>query len=125
MITLSSKGDFKKTFSFFEKAREVVHLESKLEKYGREGVAALAAATPVDSGETAMSWYYKIEKGEDTCSIVFSNSHVVDGVNIAIILHYGHATRNGGYVVGKEYINSAIQPIFDKISKEAWKEVTS
>lgn len=124
MITYSSKGDFKKTFSFMEKAREVVHL-GNLDKYGREGVAALAAATPIDTGDTASSWVYEIVRNDGSVSIIFSNTNVSDGENIAILLQYGHGTRNGGYVVGRDYINPAIQPIFDKIANHAWKELTS
>lgn len=120
---MQSKGDFKKTFSFFEKAKEAVHL-GVLDKYGREGVAALAAATPKDTGLTAASWTYEIVRNDGSASIIFSNTNVVDGVNVAIILQYGHGTKNGGYVRGRDYINPAIRPIFDKMAEEAWKEVT-
>lgn len=123
MITFSSKGNFKKTFNFMERAKEVVHL-GNLDKYGREGVAALAAATPIDTGKTASSWVYEIVREADSASIVFSNTNVVNGENIAILLQYGHGTRNGGYVVGRDYINPAIQPIFDKMATDAWREVT-
>lgn len=123
MITFSSKGNFKKTFSFMERAKEVVHL-GNLDKYGREGVAALAAATPIDTGKTVSSWVYKIVREAGSASIVFSNTNVVNGENIAILLQYGHGTRNGGYVVGRDYINPAIQPIFDKMATDAWREVT-
>lgn len=107
-----------------EKAREVVHL-GNLDKYGREGVVALAAATPIDTGDTASSWVYEIVRNDGSVSIIFSNTNVSDGENIAILLQYGHGTRNGGYVVGRDYINPAIQPIFDKIANHAWKELTS
>ena len=95
-----------------------------LDKYGREGVEALSAATPVDSGKTASSWKYDIEHSSRGASISFSNTNINKGVNIAIILQYGHGTRNGGYVQGRDYINPAIQPVFDRIVNEAWKEVT-
>ena len=98
---------------------------SDLDKYGQEGVAALASATPVDSGETANSWYYKIERTKGSVKIVFCNSNIQNGVPIAIILQYGHGTRNGGWVEGRDYINPAIQPIFDKITNEMWREVTN
>lgn len=124
MITFRHKGDFSKTKRFLEKARRAVRLDG-LDKYGREGVAALASATPVDTGLTAGSWYYEIVKNRESASIVFSNSHINKGVPIAIILQYGHGTRNGGWVQGRDYINPAIQPIFDKLADEAWKEVTS
>lgn len=122
MITFSSKGNFKKTFSFMERAKEVVHL-GNLDKYGREGVAALASATPIDTGKTASSWVYEIVREAGSVSIVFSNTNVVNEENIAILLQYGHGTRNGGYVVGRDYINPAIQPIFDKMATDAWREV--
>ena len=95
-----------------------------LDKYGREGVAALSSATPVDTGLTANSWHYKIEQRSGSVSIVFYNSNIQNGVPIAIILQYGHGTRNGGWVQGRDYINPAIQPVFDKITEDAWREVT-
>lgn len=123
MIRFSHKGDFSKTQKFFERMKEVVRL-GDLNKYGREGVAALASATPVDSGLTASSWYYEIEHRSDSATISFHNSNIQNGVPIAIILQYGHGTRNGGWVQGRDYINPAIQPVFDKIANDAWKEVT-
>lgn len=123
MIRFSHKGDFSKTKRFMERAKEVVRL-GDLDKYGREGVFALASATPVDSGQTASSWYYEIEHRNGSSTIIFNNSNVQKGVPIAIILQYGHGTRNGGWVQGRDYINPAIQPIFDKIANDAWKEVT-
>ena len=123
MITFRQKGDFSKLTRFLERAKEAVHL-GDLDKYGREGVAALASATPVDSGQTANSWYYEIERQNGSVSIVFNNSNVNKGVPIAIILQYGHGTGTGGWVQGRDYINPAIQPIFDEIANNAWKEVT-
>ena len=123
MITFRQKGDFSKTMSFLERAKESVKLET-LDRYGREGVAALSSATPVDTGLTARSWYYKIERDKNTATISFFNSNIQNGVPIAIVLQYGHGTRNGGWVQGRDYINPAIQPIFDKIANTAWKEVT-
>ncbi len=122
MITFRQKGDFSKLTRFLEKAKEVVHL-GELDKYGRAGVAALASATPVDSGLTASSWYYEIKNQNGVVSINFLNSNVQDGVPIAIILQYGHGTGTGGWVEGRDYINPAIQPIFDQIVNQAWKEV--
>ncbi len=124
VITLVQKGNFKKTNSFIEKALEFVRL-GELDKYGRQGVKALAEATPIDSGETSQSWYYKIERHKSSVSIVWCNSHVENGCNIAVILQYGHGTRNGGWVQGRDYINPAIQPLFDEIADKAWKEVSS
>ena len=123
MISFNQKGDFSKLTSFLEKAKEGAHM-SILDKYGREGVAALSAATPVDSGLTASSWYYKVEYTKRGASIGFYNSNIQNGIPIAVILQYGHGTRNGGWVEGRDYINPAIQPIFDKIANEAWREVT-
>ena len=123
MITFRQKGDFSKLTRYLERAKEVVKL-GDLDKYGREGVAALASATPVDSGKTASSWSYEIKHKNGSVSISFYNSNIQNGVPIAIILQYGHGTRNGGWVQGRDYINPAIQPIFDKIANEAWREVT-
>lgn len=123
MISFRHKGDFSKLTNFLEKAKHVVRF-SNLDKYGREGVAALASATPIDSGKTASSWYYKIEYANDHVSIVFNNSNIQNGVPIAIILQLGHGTGTGGWVEGRDYINPAIQPIFDKIADSAWREVT-
>lgn len=123
MITFTHKGDFSNLTSFLERAKEPFNA-GILNKFGEEGVNALASATPIDSGETANSWYYTIEHKKGSVSISFNNRHINDGVPIAIILQYGHGTRNGGWVEGRDYINPAIQPIFDKIADEAWKEVT-
>ena len=123
MITFRQRGDFSKTTRFLERAKRAIRL-SDLDKYGREGVAALASATPVDSGLTSRSWYYEIKNQNGSISITFLNSNVNEGVPIAVILQYGHGTRNGGWVQGRDYINPAIQPIFDRIANEAWREVT-
>ena len=123
MISFRQKGDFSKLTKFLERAKETVHL-GDLNKYGRQGVAALASATPIDSGKTASSWYYKIENTKESAKITFYNSNIQNGVSIAIILQYGHGTRNGGWVEGRDYINPAVQPIFDKIVDDAWREVS-
>ena len=123
MISFRHKGDFSKLTGYLEKAKHVIKL-SDLDKYGREGVAALESATPVDTGLTASSWYYRIEHVKGSATISFHNSNIQNGVPIAIILQYGHGTRNGGWVEGLDYINPALKPIFDKITNEAWKEVT-
>lgn len=122
MISVKVGGSFKKTESFLKRNKRMKF--SSLDKYGKEGVQALAAATPVDTGLTAASWYYEIERNEGSTSIVWKNSNIVDGTPIAVILQYGHATRNGGYVQGTDYINTALRPIFEKIADSAWKEVT-
>lgn len=123
MISFRQKGDFSKLNRYLEKVKATARL-SILDKYGREGVAALASATPIDSGETANSWFYEISHDNGSATITFCNSHTNQGVPIAIILQYGHGTGTGGWVEGRDYINPAIQPIFDKIVEEAWREVT-
>ena len=115
MITIRHKGNFKKTDRFFGRI---------LDAFGQRGVEALASATPKDSGKTAESWQYEIERSADAVTIRWFNTNVNKGVNIAIILQRGHGTRNGGYVKGRDYINPAIQPIFDEIAETAWKEIT-
>lgn len=124
MISFRHKGNYSKATRYFERLREVVRL-GVLDKYGQAGVDALSSATPVDSGETASSWGYEIEHSAGSSRIIFTNSHINKGVSIAIILQYGHGTGTGGYVEGRDYINPAIQPVFDNLVKEAWKEVTS
>ena len=123
MISFRQTGDWSKTTNFIKRLKQRKYLSS-LDKYGQRGVDALSSATPVDTGKTANSWSYEIRKNDKKVSIVFKNSNIVNGVPIAIILQYGHGTRNGGWVEGRDYINPAIQPIFDKIVKEAWGEVT-
>lgn len=124
MIRFTSKGNFSKTTRYFNKLKRITK-SSILDKYGRKGVSALASATPIDSGLTASSWSYKVESTRDSDTITFNNSNIQNGVPIAIILQYGHGTGTGGWVQGRDYINPAIQPIFDQITDEAWKEVTA
>lgn len=123
MIRVRQKGDFSNLTRYLEKAKKGARL-SDLERFGKEGVAALASATPVKTGKTASSWYYQIERKQGRATISFHNSNIQNGVPIAIILQYGHGTRNGGWVQGRDYINPAIQPVFDKLAESAWKEVT-
>lgn len=123
MLNFRHKGDFSKTTSFMVRAKDSINIRD-LDCYGREGVAALASATPVDTGTTANSWYYQIERKKGSITISFCNSNIQNGVPIAIILQYGHGTRNGGWVQGRDYINPAIRPVLDKIAKNAWEEVT-
>lgn len=128
MVRFKSKGNFKKLNTFFEKALEGIDM-GKLDKYGRKGVEALSAATPIDTGLTAASWMYEIVRDESKkkVSINFINTNVKHEKNydvcIAIILQYGHGTKNGGWVEGIDYINPAIQPIFNKLADDSWKEV--
>lgn len=123
MIRIRQKGDFKKTEKFLKKSFGKNYL-SVLEKYAIRGVENLSAYTPIDTGITATSWYYKIIQNKDSISVVWHNSNVQKNVNIALILQYGHGTKNGGYVEGIDYINPALKPIFDKMADAAWKEVT-
>lgn len=123
MIKIRQRGNFNKTEKLLKKSfgRDYIGV---LEKYGRQGVSALSAATPVDSGLTATSWSYEITQEKGRVSVIWKNSNINKGVNIAIILQYGHGTKNGGYVRGRDYINPALKPIFDKMADAAWKEVT-
>ena len=122
MITFSTKGDFSKTEQFLIKAKRV-DIKSILDTYGRQGVASLSASTPVESGRTASSWDYTVKGSRGSYEIVWTNSNVHNGVNIAVILQYGHGTGTGGYVRGRDYINPAMRPVFDQIAKAAWKAV--
>ena len=121
-ITISHKGSLSKTFKFLMKIHSF-SFQKKLEKYGKEGVEALRAATPRDTGTTAESWGYEIHTGVNTVEIVFTNTNNNHGVYIAVLIQYGHATRNGGYVMGYDYINPAIQPVFDKMADDIWKSL--
>lgn len=123
MISLRSKGDFSKLTRYMERLRNAIRL-GILDKYGREGVAALASATPIETGETANSWKYEITNSRNAARISFYNTHINKGVNIAIILQYGHGTGTGGWVQGRDYINPAIRPVFDRIVDSLWREVT-
>lgn len=123
MITLSAQGDWSRTFKFFAFVETHKFLKA-LDQYGKRGVDALSSATPIESGETASGWSYEIHRSKNRITLDFMNDNIVDGCQIAIILQYGHATRNGSWVEGRDYINPAIQPIFDDIANTAWKELT-
>jgi hypothetical protein len=123
MITFTESGDFKNTERYLEHLSRD-SLSSVLNKYGSLGVNALANATPVDSGLTSESWYYTIESRRGYYSIRWHNRNENEGENIAVLIQYGHGTRTGGYVQGRDYIMPAIRPIFDQIAAEAWREVT-
>lgn len=123
MISFRHQGDFSKLSHYLERVKEAAKI-SILDKYGKEGVAALSSTTPVESGTTASSWNYEITHENGSSIISFTNSNINKGVPIAIILQYGHGTGTGGWVQGRDYINPAIQPLFDKIANEAWREVT-
>lgn len=123
-MKLSIDGDFSKTKSFLKNLSKK-QKQLSLDDWGRAGVAALSSATPVDTGKTASSWSYSIEQRSDGVSLVWNNSNVNDGVNIALLIQYGHVTRNGVYIQGRDYINPALMPIFEQIADSAWKEVKS
>lgn len=125
MIEFSNKGkNFDKTLEYLAHIKKPIKRDI-LEKYGQRGVEALSEATPFDTGETASSWYYQITETNSGLTIGWYNSNVQnDWANIALLLQYGHGTRNGGWVEGRDYINPALRPIFDKMAKEAWEEVT-
>ena len=123
MITINQKGDFSKTYEYLTKLKTPVRARL-LDIYGQRGVQLLAEATPKDTGLTAGSWSYDVVQKKDSISIIFKNSNIQNGVPIAVILQYGHATNNGGWVEGIDYINPALKPLFDELANEAWKEVT-
>lgn len=121
-IRFIHRGDFSATMKFLAKVKDLEILDH-LDEYGKKGVEALSLATPVDSGKTAASWGYEVRGYLGGYSIIWTNSNVNKGENIAVLIQYGHGTRNGGYVVGRDYINPALRPIFDEIAESAWKEV--
>lgn len=124
MIRIRHKGSFQKTKKFLNHAANP-NIQTILERYAKMGVDALSSATPIDSGLTAQSWDYEIRTLKNGFEVVWTNSNVVDGASIALLLQYGHATGNGGYVEGRDYINPALRPVFDQLADNAWKEVTS
>lgn len=124
MVSFTQHGDFKKLSRYFERLKETVKI-GILDKYGKAGVEALSSATPKDSCKTAESWTYEIKRQNGVVSLNFLNSNINEGVPIAIILQYGHGTGTGGWVEGRDYINPAVRPIFDKLASDAWKEITS
>lgn len=124
MLIIESKGDFRKTDNFLKKMARL-DIASKLKRYGHEGVAALASATPTDTGLASNSWYFEVETKGKNATITWLNSNTESGFPVAIMLQYGHGTGTGGYVSGRDYINPSIRPIFDKIAESVWKEVTS
>ena len=124
MIKLKCRGTYDKTEKFLKEAKDINELRQILEKYGREGISALSANTPIDTGETASSWSFDVVQERDGISLVFSNNSTTKtGIPIAILLQYGHGNGRGSYIRGRDFINPAIQPIFDKLADEAWKEV--
>ena len=124
MIKFENSGDFKKTIEYLNHLTENKYLQSKLDRYGRTGVELLRSVTPVDTGETANSWDYRTSIGKGYASITWTNSNATDtGIPIVVLLQYGHGTRNGGYVEGRDFINPVMQPLFDEIAEDIWMEV--
>lgn len=122
MIRLTSSGSFTNIERFYNKVRSG-HVFANLNQYGREGVNALSNSTPVDSGLAASSWGYRIIRSRNGPTIEWYNTNVESGANVVILLQYGHGTKNGGWVSGRDFINPAIQPVFDRIAEDVWKEV--
>ena len=123
-ISMSSSGSWDSTEKWLKRMSAGPSIFSSLEKYGQAGVAALRAATPVESGETANAWFYEIIQDGESWSVVWGNNHVNNGRQIAVLLQYGHGTGTGGYVAPRDYINPALKPIFDQMAAEGWKVVT-
>lgn len=122
IITLEQQGDFKGTYKFLQKCLEVIKLDF-LDKYGREGVEALRSATPINTGLAAESWSYEIIRDGNNVSLQWHNSDIENGCNVVILIQYGHATKSGGWVEGRDFVNPTIVPIFDKITEKIFKEV--
>ena len=123
MIRFESKGDFSRSIKWLQKLQRA-EFYKRVNAIAAQGTSALASATPVDSSKTAQSWSHEVKITRTSCRIEWHNSNVNQGVPIAIILQYGHGTGTGGYVAGRDYINPAIRPIFEKIAEDVWKEVT-
>lgn len=124
MISFTVTGSTKRTEDFLRKASKG-DIYRSLDAFAREGVSALIAGTPVDSGLTADSWSYEIERSRGSVTIKWTNNDVENGFPVAIMLQYGHGTGTGGYVQGQDYINPAMKPVFDQIADQVWKAVTS
>lgn len=124
MINMSHKGELKATYAFLNRLSDGKYLEHTLAKYGEKGVEALREATPIDTGKTANSWQYEIIQNDTGVSIVWSNTNVNNGIPIAVLIQYGHATGTGGYIEGIDYINPALKPIFEEIAQKVWRTVT-
>jgi len=123
ILTYETHGDFSAVQDLLERGKEFFNV-GILNEYGRKGVEALKAATPRDTGLTAESWYYEIQRGEGLIRLSFNNSNTNQGIPIAILIQYGHVTKNGGFVEGIDYINPALRPVFDELAEKLWKEVS-
>lgn len=123
MISISHKGNFNNTEKFLKGSKEIDFI-NLLNEYGKKGVDALSQATPIDSGITSGSWRYEIHTSKGEYKVIWTNDNINQGIPIAILIQYGHATKNGGYVEGRDFINPAMKPIFDSMANELWREVT-
>lgn len=123
MVSIKSKGSFSKTEIFLERALRGID-KNIIKRYAEKGLEALSFATPIDTGNTASSWSYQIATNKNSITIEYNNANIQNGIPIAILLQYGHATRNGGWVEGVDYINPALEPVFKALANELWKEVT-
>jgi hypothetical protein len=124
MIRVVVKGSFRKTERFLQRLKDG-DIYRQLDQAGRTGVEALSAATPQDTGATANAWTYNIERSRGKVVISWTNTNVNNGANIAVLIQYGHGTGTGGFVHGRDYINPAMRPVFDKIAEDVWKQVTN
>lgn len=122
MVTITAKGGYKKTNSFFQRLLGIVN-KSILDEYGKKGVIALSENTPVNTGETADSWYYNVVRGHGFARIEWCNSNINEGVSVAVMAQYGHASKNGYFIEGQDYINPALAPVFDEMAERLWEEV--
>ena len=121
-VTFRQRGDLSKTERFLRNAQAAIKFRN-LETYAEQGLTALQNSTPYETGETARCWYYTIERTSNSVSVIYKNSNIQNGVQIAVILQYGHGTGTGGYVEGRDYINPAVRPVFDKLADDIWEEV--
>lgn len=122
-IMITTSGHFNKSTAFLNRLH-ILKITSILERYGAQGVAALSAATPQDTGLTAASWSYSVGQKDGSYWIDFHNSNLVKGIPVVVLIQYGHGTRNGGYVVGRDFINPALASVFESIKNDVWKEVS-
>ena len=123
LVVMKQSGSLKNFEGFLYKNRKR-RIYQLLNEYGKQGVELLRDATPVDTGKTATGWDYEIEVNSQGISLYWVNNNVNEGVPIAILIQYGHATRNGSDVQGVDYINPALRPLFESMATKLWKEVS-
>lgn len=124
MIRVTSSGSFKKTLTFLDRLKNG-DIYKDLDRYGRWGVAALSAATPQETGKTAASWTYRVQRSRNGVTISWDNTNGRGKTKVAVLIQHGHGTGTGGYVSGRDYINPALRPVFDQIAQDVWRKVTS